>query len=184
MTLPASSDRPALPDDERILVLLGLLSVQGRHGYQLSEMIEHQLQYVIQLKKGTAYLLLDRLEQHGLISSRTEQPGLRPTRKVYSLTSAGHEHFEALLTRHLEEEPSILLPGNVPLMFSEHLPAAERLALLRGRLAKLEARAAQYGVLAGACTPGVGLVIRRIHALTVADRDWLAGVVAELERAG
>lgn len=134
MTLLApSAAHRALLDDERILVLLGLLSGQGRPGYQLSEIIEHQLRQVIQLKKGTAYLLLDRLEQHGLIASRTEQPGLRPIHKVYSLTPAGERHFQALLTCHLEEEPS-LLPGNMPLMFSEHLPGPERLGLLRARL--------------------------------------------------
>ena len=58
--------------DERTLLLLGMLRIESQHGYQLNEFIEHNLGRVTDMKKPTAYALLDRLEQSGAITSRLE----------------------------------------------------------------------------------------------------------------
>ena len=58
--------------DERTLLLLGMLRIESQHGYQLNEFIEHNLARVTDMKKPTAYALLDRLEQSGAITSRLE----------------------------------------------------------------------------------------------------------------
>lgn len=172
-----------LPADERVLLLMGLLTSQDRHGYEINEFIERQLQCVTDLKKATAYQLLERLEQHGLIQSHSEQQGRRPQRKVYALTPGGHAQFLELLATHLRNEEPLILPGNVAVMFCEHLPVAERLAALRERARKLEARLAVYVVLLEKLplTTGVGLAVGRIQALTRTDLDWTRDRVAELE---
>lgn len=104
---PESSSLPPLPEDERVLLLLGLLTEQDRHGYEINDFIEHTLHNVIRLNKATAYQLLDRLEQHGLVASRLEQHGQRPNRKVYHLTPGGQDKFQAMLAAQLAaEEPS------------------------------------------------------------------------------
>lgn len=177
----AESDLPPLVADERILLLLGLLTAQDRHGYEINDFIEHNLHNVIHLKKATAYQLLDRLEQHGLIESRIEQHGLRPNRKVYALTDAGRAHFLELLTTQLAEEEPLILTGNVPIMFCEHLPDAERLSALRARHAALGQRLAFYERLKMPCTTGVGIAMERIHALTQADYDWLGSLIVRME---
>ncbi len=175
---------PPLPDDERVLLLLGLLTSQERHGYEINDFIERQLGCVIDLKKATAYQLLDRLEQHALIASHTVQHGARPTRKVYRLTEEGHAHFLKLLAAQLRHEEILIVPGSVSIMFCEHLPAAERLTALRERLTKLEARVAIQERLLELpeLTGGVKLSTARILALTRADLEWLRGWVGELER--
>lgn len=166
---------PPLPEDERILLLLGLLTSQDRHGYEINDFIEHQLACVTDLKKATAYQLLDRLEQHELITSRAVQHGQRPTRKVYALTGSGHAHFMRLLTAQLREEEPLILPGNVPIMFCEHLPLPERLSALEERIGKLEARLKTYDYLLSkvSLTTGVGLSMERIQAVTQADLVWM-----------
>ncbi|WP_291423380.1 PadR family transcriptional regulator [Deinococcus sp.] len=175
---------PALPDDERVLLLLGLLSAQERHGYEINDFISRQLGCVIDLKKATAYQLLDRLEQHALIASHPAQHGARPTRKVYRLTEAGHAHFLELLKARLAHEEVLILPGSVSLIFCEHLPAAERLMAAQERLAQLEARVAMQERLLE--LPGLPQSMKRpktrLLALTRADLEWLRGWVGELER--
>lgn len=165
---------PPLPDDERVLLLLGLLTTQDRHGYEINDFIEHELGCVIDLKKATAYQLLDRLEQHGLIESRTEQHGARPTRKVYTLSDAGHAHFLRLLSEHLPQEQALILPGNIALMFADHVSAAERQQALMQREEALTARLATYDLFlrSTALTPGIRMAVGRIQALTEADRTW------------
>lgn len=170
-----------LPDDERTLLLLGLLTAQDRHGYEINDFIEHNLQNVISLKKATAYQLLERLEQHGLVESRIEQHGQRPSRKVYHITAQGQERFGEMLLAQLQQEEPLILTGNVPVMFSENLALGTLLAGLRERLAQVESRLARYAVKSMPCTPGVGLAMSRIHALTRADRDWLTDTIGQLE---
>lgn len=179
---PESSSLPPLPEDERVLLLLGLLTEQDRHGYEINDFIEHTLHNVIRLNKATAYQLLDRLEQHGFVASRLEQHGQRPNRKVYHLTLGGQEKFQAMLAAQLAAEEPLILTGNVPVMFSEHLPRPEALAALRTRLQELEQRLAAYEAMRLPCTAGVGLALDRIYHLTRADRDWLAGVVARMAK--
>ncbi|ADY26231.1 transcriptional regulator, PadR-like family [Deinococcus proteolyticus MRP] len=177
-----SSDH--FPADDRTLLLLGLLTEQDRHGYEINDFIERNLDAVIRLKKATAYQLLARLEGHGLIESRAEALGQRPTRRVFHLTEAGRSHFQRLLAEHLPRSEALIPEGNVPVMFSEHLPPAEVLAALRERLAGAEEQlaAAQAAAERSPCTSSVGLALERILWLTRADRDWLRAAVARLER--
>ena len=170
------------PDDERSLLLLGLLTAQDRHGYEINDFIERTLHHVISLKKATAYQLLDRLESHGLIGSRVEQHGQRPNRRVYHITPAGQERFAQMLRDQLAREEALILTGNVPVMFAENLTPAETLDALRRRLEGVEARLHLYDTYNLPCTVGVGLAMERIRALTHADREWLARTIARLER--
>lgn len=177
------SHLPPLPEDERVLLLLGLLTSQDRHGYEMNEFIERQLSCVTDLKKATAYQLLDRLEQHALIESHAEQHGARPTRKVYRLTAAGHDHFLRLLRAQIREEEGLILPGNVPIMFCEHLPSDELLTALRERIEKLEQRLALYERMIDfpQLTDGLRRALSRIDALTRADLAWMQHWAAQVQ---
>lgn len=180
------ADLPALPADERVLLLLGLLTSQDRHGYEINEWIEKQLHCVTDLKKATAYQLLDRLEQHGLITSRLEQYGQRPNRKVYSLTAAGQAHFLALLTAQAGHTAALRLPDNVPVLFWEHLSAAQQKAALQARLTEQEAyRATVTSMLDFAgLSLGVRLAAQRVLKLTEADIAWTRDLLRQTKRGG
>jgi DNA-binding PadR family transcriptional regulator len=170
------------PDDERILLLLGLLTAQDRHGYEINDFIERTLHHVIHLKKATAYQLLERLEKHGLIGSRIEQYGQRPNRRVYQITEAGRERFGEMLRTQLAQEEALILTGNVPVMFSEHLTPSEMLASFRQRLEGVKARLSLYDTYNLPCSVGVGLAMERIRVLTQADHDWLTETIERLEQ--
>ncbi|TSA85465.1 helix-turn-helix transcriptional regulator [Deinococcus detaillensis] len=174
----------APPDDERALLLLGLLHAQDRHGYELHDFIENNFHRIIELKKATAYQLLDRLEQHQLVHSRLEQHGQRPSRKVYSLTPAGRSAFQHLLTRSLAQDDPLYAPGNIALMFMDHLPPLALLIALRARLKELNDRLArQQHPPDHPHNAGVTLAHARAAVLTRADRDWLAKAIIQLEAA-
>ena len=81
--------------DERELLLLGLLKREEMHGYRLSQFLEHQLGSVVPMKRSTAYFLLNKLSQQGLIREESDREGRRPERRVYRLTPDG----EAVLSR-------------------------------------------------------------------------------------
>jgi DNA-binding PadR family transcriptional regulator len=169
--------------DERALLLLGLLKAQSQHGYQLNEFIEKNLSRVTDMKKATAYAVLDRLKAAGLIAETLEQEGNRPPRKVYAITGEGETEFERLLVETLTAADRLVLPGDIGLMFLDHLPREQALSCLEQRLAVLEARLAAHEQ-----TPqhghgiGVDLAVEHLQVLMRADRDWLRGVVERLRR--
>jgi len=167
--------------DERSLLLLGMLRIQSQHGYQLNEFIEHNLARVTDMKKPTAYALLDRLEQSGAISSRLEQEGARPPRKVYAITEQGEQLFRTLLRETLAAAQPYVIAGDIGLMFLDALPLAEALALLEQRLAAIrEQVAALDQIPAHHLGLGIDLTIEHQAVLLRADEAWLSRLIARL----
>ncbi len=170
--------------DERTLLLLGILKVQSQHGYQINEFIEHNLGRVTGMKKPTAYALLERLGQEGYVTMHIEQGSNGPSRKVYGITPAGEDLFLTLLRASLAEPDHIALPGDIALMFLDHVSGVEGIRLLQQRLAKLEAQIARYeqapphehGI-------GVDLALERDLRLLQTDRAWLTETLQRLQQA-
>jgi DNA-binding PadR family transcriptional regulator len=123
--------------DEKLL-LLGLLRGQAMHGYQLFEFIERALTVCTNLKKPTAYHLLNKMAQDGWIEERQEQEGNRPPRKVYQLTPQGEAAFQELLRRNLAAYTMPRFAADIGLAFMDALPPAETIALLHRRRAVLQ----------------------------------------------
>lgn len=121
--------------DERALLLLGLLKAQSQHGYQLNEFIERNLGWVTDMKKPTAYALLERVCRDGFATMRTEQAGNRPARKVYAITPQGEAAFLDLLRTTLASAERSEIPGDIAIIFLDQLPLAEARALLEQHLA-------------------------------------------------
>ncbi|WP_047865085.1 PadR family transcriptional regulator [Rubrobacter aplysinae] len=167
--------------DERHLLILGLVREQRQHGYQIHEFIQKNLSNLTQMKKATAYAVLDRLEGGGYVRSETEQQGNRPPRKVYEVTPEGREAFVGLLRENLSGADRILMSGDVGLMFLDELPKEEVAGYLEKRLddrerqiAELEKAPEYPGSL------GPPLAIEHLLALNRADRDWLRAVINRL----
>jgi DNA-binding PadR family transcriptional regulator len=160
--------------DERALLLLGILKAQSLHGYQINEFIERNLSRVTDMKRATAYSILDRLSRGGFVSVQSEQVGNRPTRKVYTITDSGEELFLSLLRENLQAADRPALSGDIGLMFLDELPRDEVLISLRERLARLEQRIEIYQK----APPhghglGVDLSIDHMLHLLRADHAWL-----------
>jgi len=118
---------------ERELLLLGLLRKREMHGYQLSEFMETHLAMFFDIKKSTAYNLLGKMEEKGWVSSREEQEGKRPPRRVFAITPEGERLFQELLRAALPEYRRAAFPGNVPILFLDALPPEELEDLLDQR---------------------------------------------------
>ena len=168
--------------DERELLLLGMLMVQSQHGYQINEFIERNLGHIIDMKKPTAYALLERLCQAGYVKVHSEQEGKRPPRKVYQITSAGSLVFLNLLRENLAQAEHMTFAGDVGLMFLDHLPREEVIALLRQRLDTVkEQLTAHESAPRHEYNLGVDLALEHALLLERAERDWLASVIGRLQ---
>lgn len=81
------------------LSILKLLSEDDQYGYSLMEAIRLRSSNVLQIKDGTLYPILYRLEDQHYIEShwKTESEGRSKPRKYYRLTKEGHEYFRNML---------------------------------------------------------------------------------------
>lgn len=76
------------------LMVLSVLADEPQYGYSIQKQIREVSQGRVDLKAGTLYPLLHRLEADKLIRSKwDESTGRR--RKWYELTKAGHKRLQA-----------------------------------------------------------------------------------------
>lgn len=79
------------------MVLLRLLSQRPRYGYELVSTLERQGGQHFQVKEGTLYPVLYRLEDAGLIAAQWETLERGVPRKYYKVTEAGVEQLRNLV---------------------------------------------------------------------------------------
>ncbi len=79
------------------MLLLKLLSERPLYGYELVSTLEKRGGKAFQIKEGTLYPVLYRLEDAGFIHARWETVERGVPRKYYRLTDAGIGQLEALL---------------------------------------------------------------------------------------
>lgn len=163
------------------LLLLGLLRREEMHGYQLHEFIDRELAFCTDLKKPTAYYLLNKMTAEGWISEETTQEGNRPPRKVYTVTPAGEAAFQQLLRQNVARFIPSRFPGDAGIAYLDALPPAEALALLRQRREQLQLAQAQVGA-----TPAHGgsleWVVEHQRRHLAAEADWLDAIIVRLEQ--
>ena len=164
---------------ERRLLLLGLLTGQRMHGYQLNEKVEHSLGFYTKLKKSTAYYTLEKLEKEGYVRHDVEREGNRPERRVYEITEEGRSQFFKLLRSNLSEFSRAYHADDIAVGFMNHLLAPEAHELLVGKREKTLSALEQ---LRGIPNHGHGFnnVIRRSIAHLEAEVAWLDSVLDEL----
>lgn len=85
--------------------ILKFLSEETTYGYELVEKLG---QYGFEdMKEGTIYPLLVRLEKKGFIDSEFRPSPLGPSRKYYSLTSKGVDYLEEFLVNWTKISSSV-----------------------------------------------------------------------------
>lgn len=76
-------------------LILSLLHKQEMYGYELAKLVREKSNEQFELKEGTLYLSLKRLEKNKWISSYWgEEQGPGGRRKYYKLTALGEESYE------------------------------------------------------------------------------------------
>lgn len=79
--------------------LLGFLLSQPRHAYEIHRLLDQNrdLGLVWHLKQSLVYVLLEKLEAEGYLTTSTEPQGNRPPRKLLHITAAGRAAFDRWL---------------------------------------------------------------------------------------
>ena len=76
-------------------LILSLLQKRDMYGYELAKFVREKSENQFELKEGTLYLSLKRLEKNKWISSYWgDEQGPGGRRKYYTLTSEGKDGFE------------------------------------------------------------------------------------------
>ena len=83
----STADPPPLR--EPTFFILSALSAEDSHGYRLLRSVEEMSQGRVQLRAGTLYGALERLEGEGLVARNGTSQGDGPVRTVYRLTEEG-----------------------------------------------------------------------------------------------
>ncbi len=74
------------------LAILKKLEVEDNYGYEIGKFIASE----IDVKEGTIYLILQRLEKSGILESYLKSENNSKRRKYYRLTVEGQEYLELL----------------------------------------------------------------------------------------
>lgn len=128
------------------LVILGLLSEQPRHGYELRQEVERRLYATyINLSGGSLYYNLGQLERAGHVEKAwVEQKGRYPARQVYQITPAGRDYLQAELRRLLfdtDGREKLFDPLNAALAFGHFINDEELREALGAHLKWAQKRA-------------------------------------------
>ena len=78
------------------LAVLSVLKGGRRYGYELLKVLQQAGEGALEVREGTLYPLLHRLEDSGHISATWEAEGRTRPRKYYALTPAGRTYLALL----------------------------------------------------------------------------------------
>jgi transcriptional regulator len=84
------------------LLILSLLEVRARHGYEISKIIEQRSEGALRFNVASLYPLLYRLEKRGWIAGRWVEKAGQRRRRYYKLTSPGRQVLKAHRSTWLE----------------------------------------------------------------------------------
>jgi transcriptional regulator len=95
------------------LLILSLLEVEQRHGYELSKLLELKTRGVVRVHAASLYPLLYRLEKQGLIEGRWVEKAGERRRRFYRLTRDGRRQLDAQRQSWKEFADAIALVAGV-----------------------------------------------------------------------
>ena len=81
------------------VLILKALANEPRHGWAIAKRIQTVSKDVLQIRQGSLYPALHRLEQRGFIQSEWQTGESGRDTKVYSLTRAGREQLDEELSQ-------------------------------------------------------------------------------------
>ena len=85
----------ALKKGSAEFLLLSLLDIEPRHGYELQKLIESRSRGTLSFNVASLYPLLYRMEERGWIVGRWVEKDGERRKRFYTLTAAGREALEA-----------------------------------------------------------------------------------------
>jgi PadR family transcriptional regulator PadR len=89
-----SSDRMELPQGTLDLLILKTVALEPQHGWAISERLHQISSATLQVRQGSLYPALHRLERRGWIKARWGTSDNNRRAKYYELTRRGHAQLE------------------------------------------------------------------------------------------
>ena len=93
-----SSDRMDLPQGTLDLLILKALALQSQHGWAISERLHQISSETLQVRQGSLYPALHRLERRGWIKAHWGTSDNNRRAKYYELTRNGRAQLDAQTT--------------------------------------------------------------------------------------
>jgi DNA-binding PadR family transcriptional regulator len=179
---------PKHPSNPLALAVLALVFERPMHPYEMASVMKQRHKHdSIKLRYGSLYTVIDLLVQRGLIEAKeTKREGARPERTVYRITPPGRAELMAWM-RDLVGEPVKEYPQfEAGLCLLPVLPPDEALALLHGRVEKIDANIkALSGHLRGIGPdfPALFLVETDYRlAMLTAERRFVAELIGKIAK--
>ncbi|MFD4527765.1 PadR family transcriptional regulator [Streptomyces sp. NPDC058470] len=170
------------------LSILGFLSEEPLHGYELKERIKALSGHVRPVSDGALYPAITRLITAGKLDQHAEPGSSAAPRRILSLTDRGREDLLERLRHPRQTEITDQVRFNTLLAFLRHLPdPREQAAVLRRRQEFLDTPASFFyrdGKPVRAEETGDLFrqgMLRVARATGEAERKWLAEAIAQLE---
>jgi DNA-binding PadR family transcriptional regulator len=168
------------------LTVLALLYEKPMHPYEMQRMIrERGKDQLVNLKRGSLYHAIERLEAAGMIDPvETSREGRRPERTVYKITDLGREELEEwlreLLSRPAPDYPQFVAALNyLPILLPE-----DALRQLEARLVLLESEVAGFDAAIRSTESYLHrlwlLEVDYARAVRKAELDWVRAIVEDL----
>ena len=93
-----SSDRMELPQGTLDLLILKAVALEPQHGWAISERLHQISSASLQIRQGSLYPALHRLERRGWIKARWSTSEHNRRAKYYELTRRGRTELETQTT--------------------------------------------------------------------------------------
>lgn len=188
---------PRLPSPAqaaKTLMVLGLLKLGPKHGYELHRIVVAHGTLYSEFKKPTLYHLLHRLAVQGAVQVHSEggARGPRGERLVFELAPKGEALFLRLLRSALSSYDLAQTSFAVAAAFLALLPAAEAQSLIRKRRDAVRTRRAEVVAemnLLATQPYSAMLAARQLatdHALSLMDAEvaWIDRAIQQLAPGG
>lgn len=94
------------------MLVLQLLYHEQKYGYQIIQELKEKSEDIFQLKDGTLYPILYRLEEDGFVTGRwSEAKGRQLSRKYYCITDEGRQalHEISMVWNHISKGINMIM---------------------------------------------------------------------------
>lgn len=167
-------------------VVLGMLSVGARSGYEVKRYMELSARFFWALSPVQIYPELKKLEEAGLVTGRDEPRGKR-ARRLYRLTPAGRRALREWLSRPDELTVEWRDEGLLRLFFADALDEEQALDLLREFGARSERLAEDFRERIVPAAEATAASRENRYSAVVARfgrdfNEWAAAWASEIER--
>lgn len=164
-------------------VLLGLLAVGPRHGYDLKQSHDQRLPLAKPVAYGQVYATLDRLARDGLVVTAATERASGPDRTSYRLTDAGRRRLEEWLDSVEPPAPYVAGALLVKVMVALFAAGPDRaVAYLTAQRAAHVARLRELTAIKTDPAAALADIIAADYAVNHLDADlrWLEATLARV----